>query len=182
MRVCPALHLPLALVVAISLPCTAHAQDNATTPRITLDVMVVERAAGNSRTVVVQSVTPRGVGYRMGMVAGDTILAINGKAVDSIAKLHELLANAEALVVFEGSNGTFYRGYAGIPGGGPDPTSQEPRKDDQPGAEAPRNTPPPQIDVNGFAKSEKALSADAAIKWSQLPELNIGPVPAPRKD
>lgn len=181
MRVCPARHLPLALVVAISLPCTAHAQDNATTPRITLDVMVVERAAGNSRTVVVQSVTPRGVGYRMGMVAGDTILAINGKAVDSIAKLHELLANAEALIVFEGSNGTFYRGYAGIPGGSSYPESPEPPKE-EPRAEPARNNPPPQIDVNGFAKSEKALSADAAIKWSQLPELNIGPVPAPRKD
>ncbi len=168
-----------ALAVAITLPRIAAAQNTSFTnaaPRITLDIMVVERTAGGMRTVVVNQVTPRGTGYRMGMVAGDTIVGINGKSVESIKKLHELLTDTEAAIVFRGEDGLYYRAFVGMLAGGTGsgaPESKEPESQDA----KPTPVNPPPLAVNDFEKSSKQFAAADAIKWSQLPNLNLAPAP-----
>ena len=74
-------------------------------PKIPLEILVTSTKSG----LVVGDITPRGVGYRMGLVKGDVILGVNGKKVDSVDRLRELLRDDTATVVWKGEDGKYYR-------------------------------------------------------------------------
>ena len=75
--------------------------------QVQLDIQV--REVGPPPVVEVLKVTPRKLGYRMGLVQGDVILSVNGQKVQSSAQLKKLRQVETATIVWKGNDQVYYR-------------------------------------------------------------------------
>ncbi len=137
--------VPACLAVALlasTFPASAGDKD-AEPQKIPLGIRVVE----DPPSVVVREVVPRQIGYRMGLVAGDVIVAINGTKVKSFKQFRELLQTREATVVWKGKDGVYYRNTVRI-------------------VESALPDAPPEFELDGFkqAKTLKGIEAGAPGK------------------
>src|ERR1700676_347282 len=102
------------LVPAIAGQRAASADDQPPQPPpLSLEIEVSQDPVPPSHEgLLVIDVTPRGVGYRMGLVKGDTILGVNGIKVTSHKHLVKLLQAFQATVIWKGAQ-KYYKNTLG---------------------------------------------------------------------
>jgi S1-C subfamily serine protease len=105
----PSFYLTILLIAPLALASSAPAQEKGGKPRIPLGIKWVEVGDPPARTLVVKEVPERVIGYRLGLVAGDVIVGVNGHKVDSLDRLRELLESRKATIVWKGKDGNYYR-------------------------------------------------------------------------